>query len=202
MNRSAIALLLLGLCAPLPASTIFNQTSSSQGVLSSTSAAFGFNLASTWNNVVITWEVASNNPPATVAAYLTTQIGLGTDASHNVVPSAIVNAPGAINILTLFSGLTLGPGNYYVSIQTSNALTGPLGGGTATDTLGLGVTSLGTFTLTGGAPAGTPVAAVSGMRFNVSGDPAEAVPEPSTWVLNSLGFVVIGTIYRKRRRNA
>lgn len=197
--KTMIGLALLALCAPLPAATIFSETSSSQGVLSG-SSAFGFNLASTWNNVVVTWDVFSNNPPATVTAYLTTQIGPGTNATHNVVPSVVVNVNNS-GVETFFSGLTLAPGNYYVSFTPSNVQTGPFGGGSATDTFGPGVTSLGRFTLAGNAPDGTPGTQSGAFRFNVSGDPdAAAVPEPSTFGLIGLGLAFVAGAYGRTRR--
>jgi hypothetical protein len=198
--KTTIGLALLAFFAPLPAATIFSETSSSQGQLSG-SSAFGFNLTSTWNNVAINWDIFSNNPPATVTAYLTTQIGPGTNATHNVVPSVVVNVNNA-GVETFFSGLTLTPGNYYVSFTPSNGLTGPLGGGSSTDTLGSGVTSLGLFTLTGNAPDGTPGSQQGAFRFEVSGDlEAAGVPEPSTFGMIGLGLAfVAGACGRTRRQ--
>lgn len=196
MRRLTLLIVGLGACTLLPAGVMFNETSGTSGVFSG-SAAFGFNLAATWNNVVITWDIFSNNPPATVTAYLTTQIGPGTNASHNVVPSVVV-AVNNSGVETFFSGLTLGPGNYYVSFTPSNVQTSSFGGGSATDTFGAGVTSLGVFTLTGNAPDGTTGPALGAYHFDVSGDLVAAVPEPATWMLLAGGLG--GLMLLRRRR--
>ena len=100
----------------------------------------------TYSGVVIAAELQSNNGNATVTgtAYLMTQLGPGTTAGNEVAPPAAVSVFGvpAQNVLTpLFSGLTLGPGTYFVLIDSSAQFgVGWAGTGTPVRTLGTGVT--------------------------------------------------------------
>ena len=81
-------------------------------------------------------------------AYLMRQIGVGTTAANEVVaPVSITGLTGVSVTRTLFSGLTLAPGNYYVVLVPTTATPqsmSPFAASTATAAVGAGVTALGT----------------------------------------------------------
>ncbi|MBI4906859.1 MAG: PEP-CTERM sorting domain-containing protein [Acidobacteria bacterium] len=197
MSKTLLSLL-LAVPAFLPAATIFSSISSTQGVTSGSVGA-GFALSSTWNNVLIRMDLATNIGPAgsSVTAFLTSSLGPG---ATNIVPSAVIPVPNVPTTQTLFSLPTLGPGNYFFSILPADGLTGALGGGAiAPIVLGPGVTSLGLFTLAGPAPTGNPSPSTFGLRFVVTGDPDTTIPEPGTLGLFTAGAVILAAAYRKRK---
>jgi hypothetical protein len=189
--------LLLTVPALLPAATIMSTTTSTQGVTSGSVGA-GFNLSSTWNNVLIRMDLATNNSSgSSVTAFLTSTLGAG---AVNIVPSAVIPVPAGASTQTLFSLPTLGPGDYFFSINPADGLTGALGGGAiAPIILGSGVSSLGLFTISGGAPTGTASPITFGLRFEVTGDLDTSVPEPGTLGMFVAGGALLAVGYRKRR---
>ena len=203
--RSVVALCLLlssvGMLGATAASaaTIITEVSPTQGVVGGTTVAFGWNQTIAYNNVLISMDLATNNGSgSTVSAFLTSQIGPGTTIAEQLATQVVVVAPGSATY-NLFSGLSLGPGNYFVTVDPADGVTGILGGGApVAPTLGLGVTSLGEFTM--GAdiypPAGTAAEATFGLRFNVTG---EIVPEPTSIGLLATGAIFVVGVYRRRR---
>lgn len=103
---------------------------------------------------------------------------------------------------TVFSGLSLGPGNYYLTFQSTNG--GALGwigfGGPPISTsLGTGVAYLGGngLNLSGFAPAGTSSTTDRTLAFLVTGDLQDSrVPEPSTLALT---LAAAALLHLKRR---
>ena len=91
-------------------------------------AALGFSVTDPLHNVSITAPISDFDPTTSFEAYLTQTLGSGTTAGdvlqHNTVPIT----PNTINsndyqftTTTLFSGLELAPGQYYVSlVETDN----------------------------------------------------------------------------------
>ena len=75
---------------------------------------------STFTNVVITSPLLDNTPGGPIAltegaVYLVNQFGPGTTSANNVaVPTLISGLTSSFTTRTLFSGLTLGPGTYYL----------------------------------------------------------------------------------------
>jgi len=150
--------------------------------------------------------------PETVTAYLTTAVG---PAAGTPITSATVSIPSvandsAITPTTLFSGLTLTPGSYYLTLFNSDT-TGNVNVRWArgtTATFGPGVSANGEFFAN--ATSGTPnttnpwqsTFATSNLYdngFSVNGTP---VPEPSTFVMASMSVVALGFAYRARRSRA
>ncbi|MBS1826130.1 MAG: hypothetical protein JST93_12480 [Acidobacteria bacterium] len=143
----------------------------------------------------------------TVQAFLTNQIGAGTTQAANevVAPVTVAFAAGHEGMLTLFTGLSLGPGNYYVTMtrvpsEVTFALVGEVS--SPSPVLDTGVAILGY-----GIAIGAPSTYIPDMpqnwtftawAFDVTGDPVvDGVPEPSNlWLL---GSGLIPLIWRMRR---
>jgi hypothetical protein len=129
---------------------------------------------------------------ATGMAYLTTKIGSGTTAA-NAIASSSFSFPSASSLTTVFSGLNLGDGTYYLVIQQT--ATGSTGNGmwdgtpTPSITSAASVTANGEywdFNLTSGYPPASPFSEGSATHYeyNITSSP---VPEPSAIWLNLLG---------------
>jgi hypothetical protein len=94
----------------------------------------------TYSNVGIAFE--SIFGPFTGTAYLMTQIGPGTTTAQQVASSSYSVLDSSLSLTNLFTGLTLGPGTYFLVVTS-----GPTGGwdtpytaGPAVVTTGAGVT--------------------------------------------------------------
>ncbi|MBL8220497.1 MAG: PEP-CTERM sorting domain-containing protein [Bryobacterales bacterium] len=140
-------------------------------------------------------------------AYLTDQVGAGTtQAANELSPSVTVPfAAGHSGLLTLYTGLSLGPGNYFVTV-TPAATHGTLAYigevNLPTPTLDTGVAILGY-----GIDIDSPSSYIPDMptpwifsawAFEVTGDPVvDGVPEPSGLLLMGSGLAAL--LYRVRR---
>lgn len=143
--------------------------------------------------------------PATGMAYLTTQVGPGTTTAQQIATTPIsVSTNNAFSLVTLFSGLTLNPGTYYLLIvsDTTNLILGsPISGwiltwagsDSAVITCGTGVTPgpalFGPLPPTGYPPSNTFTAISPPTRnllFAATGTPVlpvAPVPALSTWAM-------------------
>ena len=95
----------------------------------------------TFSNVTIQANLSSSSGTATGNAYLTTQVGAGATVAQQVATTSISTSnPASSGVSTpLFSGLTLGPGTYYLVVSGVN-----LGFGTSASSVtvvGTGVTA-------------------------------------------------------------
>jgi hypothetical protein len=115
-----------------------------------------WNQAALYNNVTITAPLEDNSNGGPIAGiegtvYLTNQIGPGTTVANLVAPPVTVSGlTNTFTVRTLFTGLTLGPGTYYLTFRSTNS--NPLsmsmeGSSTPVITTGTGITP-------GGATAG------------------------------------------------
>lgn len=140
----------------------------------------------------------SGNGISPISAFLTTQLGPGTTTAHQIAETTFT--PNGTNVLaTIFSGLSLGSGNYYLVL--SGLASSGAGWAEAADPqsiiLGPGVTTM-SFTSDvlnpAYAPAGTfaPLL-IAPWQFEVAGDP---VPEPSPIALTAVPLLVL--IWRAR----
>jgi hypothetical protein len=141
----------------------------------------------------------------TANAYLTTRIGPGTTASDEIAhtqftvpPELPVCSPSSCGaMVTLFSGLSLGPGNYFLTLGPDAASIGTVGWFPAlnpTVVLDTGVTEGASFLAS--AVASYPPASTFGvepfvMNFAVTGTEATVIPEPATATLVGCGALVL-----------
>jgi hypothetical protein len=163
--------------------------------------------SNTYANVTISATVSRapccpTDPIVYVTAYLTSEIGPGTTLADQIA-TATVAVPGfGFTFTTLFSDLTLGPGNYFLTL----AATDPTNGGTvawgytttpadAEVVADTGVARLGDYRTSGipdlaYPPASGFIGDPSWNGLQVTGDAVSQVPEPSTFLLFALGLPV------------
>ncbi len=204
------ALLMSGLAAN--AATIVNVTGPSPfGFGSSIGIVEGFNLTTAYTGVSITMPLQDNSVGGPIGGtegtiYLVNQIGAGATAANNVAAPVLVSGLAAsFTTIPVFSGLTLGPGNYYLVLIATNggsfqSMT-PEGSSFPVVTLGGGVTALGSTSVSAGIspfpPATTwlPLSSPGNIFVDVTGT-ASAVPEPSALWLAPAGIAAL--VLRKR----
>jgi len=164
----------------------------------------------TFSNVAIQAALESNLPNiSTGTAYLSDKIGPGAtnaDVLDTFAISTNNNVPGTL--IPLFSGLTLGPGTYFLSIEPNSGLFW-VGAGSPTQTLASGVTQGNDQRASG--PVGTPPISTSfstdntlAPLFQVTGNPASTTtgtPEPSMIGFLSVGLGLVAFARRQRNRS-
>jgi len=205
----------------LPAANIITVTGSSGFGFSGTVVVEGWSQTVGYNHVTISaplQDQTSGGPLSGVegVAYLVNQIGPGTTAANNVAPPVSVSGLSAVfTNTTLWTGLTLPAGNYWIVWAPTNVISGatsmtPEGASTPnfTDTLGTGVATLGASqsnTVAGFPPASTLVVGGSDNMFITVTGTATAVnttPAPSTLILVFIALLGLGTYGFTRRRGA
>ena len=184
----------------------------------------GFSVSTNWINVTISMPLQDRTlggPSSGVegTAYLLNSIGPGTTAANQVVaPVSISGLTASFTNKTLFTGVSLTPGSYYVMIlPTSPNGGGGLGGLTSspeginssTVLVGTGVTDLGAGVPNAPLAAFPPATALccgglnlpNNLEITVSGNPGAPVvaPAPSTLILGMIAISLIG-IFELRRR--
>ena len=141
----------------------------------------------------------------TGTAYLMEQLGPGTTAANEVAaPFDVTAPPPSITMTTLFSGLTLGPGTYYLLVDETNP--GDLAWLSANSpsfTLDSGVTDVSSFGISGSVASFSPASSFKLINtdyiFSVTatGVPTTATPEPR--ILGIVGVVFVGMVLVTRR---
>lgn len=175
--------------------------------------SLGWSQLDTYENVVIRVGIQELvdqvGVGGSIAAFLTDQVGAGTtQAANELAPDAIVPfGPSHSGLLTVFSGLTLGPGDYYVTITGDTGLAHIGETGSPSPTLAPNVTILGygidCCSVLGYLPAQPAEWTNSAWTFEVTGDLVEEtngqIPEPSTMALVAGGLAAV--VLRRRRKS-
>lgn len=182
--------------------------------------ATGWHQTTTFTNVSISMPLSDNTAGGPIGGvqgvvFLMNQIGPGTTATNEVTPPVSISGLlGSFNTISLFSGLTLGPGDYFIVLAPTNAGDGaesfsPEGSSSSVAVLGIGVTQL-----NGGVPnlvaafvpatdflVTGPEASPANIFITVTGDTdAEAVPEPATIWSSVAGIAAVVCWKRRRQR--
>ncbi len=166
--------------------------------------AVGWSQSNTYTNVNISAQLGTWTGPATGTAYLTTRIGPGTTIADQVAVTAFT-FPNTLTDFTLFTGLTLTPNTYYLTIANPASGTGTWAGrgGTATLTTDAGVARLGAYVIqnTSIYPPASSYSGTSDLFYTVRGNSVTAaVPEPATMFLLGTGLAGVAAKVRKRRK--
>jgi len=195
---------------PMFGEVIVSDTAGGTSGSNSAFLAVSWTQTGTFDDVKIQAPLESDTPNfATGTAYLSNKLGSGA-GNGNVLDtfSISTNNNDPSTLITLFTGLTLGPGTYFLSIQESGSLFW-IDAGSAVKTLASGVTQGSDFNSSGtiGAPPiSTSFVDVTTFQplFEVSGVPvtSTATPEPSTivFLVGGLGSIVFGRRFRKGHR--
>lgn len=152
LQKLAFLAAALALSAVAHAENIFTTTGPQPfGFANQLAMVTGWSHTSGYQNVSIVMPLADLTNGGPIAGtegtvYLMNQVGPGTTVANQVAPPVTVSGLTAtFTDRTLYSGLTLPPGNYYlvlVSTSANSLSMSPQGSSTPTRTFGAGVTAL------------------------------------------------------------
>ncbi len=207
--RTALITIFLGAMGMAQAGTIISNAGPIQGSLAVNEVAASWTQADTWTNVSITLGLYNSGPNFdTDKIYLTNSLGPGTTAANEVAVTTFGTAVLGNLTVPAFSGLTLGPGTYYLILErTSNELffDGVRWGiSTMATTTGPGVVDNGLLNAigqsSGYAPANNYTVAPYAPVFSVTGDQqiATPTPEPSTTALTGMVLFAASILLMRR----
>jgi hypothetical protein len=131
MRRSLRFWILVGAAfaasVPSHATTVFSIAEPPNGAASALGGQFqqieeeGWTDSAAESNIQILVNVDGFASDASITAYLTNQIGPGTTAALNQIASVTFTPVGAFQNAILFSGLSLAPGSYYVTLTGNSS---------------------------------------------------------------------------------
>jgi hypothetical protein len=190
--------------APMFGDVIVSEAQGGDGGSHTGFLAVSWTQTGTFNNVSIEAQLESDTPNIAMGtAYLSNKLGSGA-GNGNVLDTFNIstnnNDPSLL--IPLFSGLTLGPGTYYLSINESSALFW-IGSGTPVQTLDSGVTE-GSNLIAPGTVGTPPISStfsaytLTNPLFQVTGTPGTTTtttPEPSMLLLLCVGLG--GVVYAR-----
>jgi hypothetical protein len=214
-HRFASTTLLLVAATGLHGANVVTTTGTSPfGFSGQPAFVIGWNQAISYTGVTITMPLLDSTPTPLTGVegtvYLVNQIGPGTTSANQVAaPVQISGLTGAYTTVTLFSGLSLPAGNYYLVLVPTN--TNPMSaspegssGANVTNTTGTSVTSLGAgvpTTLAGYPPASSTTLNTPGnIFFSATGTAGlPSTPAPSTLSLLLVGMLCAGLWMARRK---
>ena len=211
--------LLLTTASLLSAANVFTVTAPSGASFGDTAQAVGFRTTTFYTNVTISMPLLDGSSGGPIGgtegtAYLVNAINTGATAANEAAPPVTISGlTGSFASRTLWSGISLPPGTYYVVLvaaaNTTPAASPSLsaeGGssGSMVVTTGVGVSDVGARVTSAIAPF-PPASNFGG--FNppsqifvlVSGDPVagpQPVPAMSQWAMAILALLLMGTAAR------
>jgi hypothetical protein len=199
--KSFLALVsLFGVTAYADTLLSFSGCNSGQTIDGVNTTAQSWSSASTLTNASISVNVGSINPGVTVTAWLMTAIGPGTTTTSQVATTTftaptVANFTSAPPATTVFSGLNLNPGTYYVVLSSTAGGVWEFCGTTAAT----GVTYGGARGALGGfnavfPPASTFTSNARAFDMQIVGTATATVPALSEWALLALaiGLAFVG----------
>jgi hypothetical protein len=216
-NRILAASLLLATASLLSAANVFTATAPSGDSFGDTAQAVAFRTTAFYTNVTISMPLLDGSSGGPISgtegtAYLVNAISTGATSANEVAPPVTISGlTGSFTSRTLWSGIALPPGTYYVVLAA--AANTPLGspslsaeaGSSASMvvTTGAGVSDVGVQVTSAIAPF-PPASNFGGFHLPsqifvlVSGDPASAPPTPAppSWALATLALLLIGAAAR------
>src|SRR6202142_444685 len=215
-NRLASLALLFTASVVLPAANVINTTgSNSFGFTDQPGCGTAWTQTIGYSGVTITMPLEDNSSDGPIGGvegtvYLMNQIGPGTTSANQVAaPVSVSGLTNAFASKTLFSGLTLPPGSYYVVLIPTNASPMSMSpDGTNVGTLvttGTSVTSLGVgvpSTIAGDPPASAVTLSPPGnLYLSVTGTPAAppSTPAPPSLLLTLAGLACVGCWFARRK---
>jgi hypothetical protein len=194
------------------AEVIYSQTGGVQYLAGDQFIGVSWSQSTAWTDVAVSLDVFNTGPvglATTATVFLLDSIGPGTTQAANEIASATISSttPGA-QVVSVFSGLALGPGTYFLAyLRSGGQVHDPLllwqvrDTGTATTT-GPGVTANNEFYRFGVpldpyAPATAVAPYGIDPLFSVTGTPT-AVPEAATTALALIAATSVGLRARRR----
>jgi hypothetical protein len=195
------------------ATTIIESTGNSLGAVplgyyapygSAEVAAVGWTQTSTYTNVDVTTSLLTPTSGGTIDYTLVKAIGPGTSFAVDGITQGSVNFPYLYGSVDLFQLPSLGPGSYYLALDSPTPDTAWLYNYPylATYTMDSGVSLIGNYSVLGSGidPSYTPGSSLTGeniaAEFSVTGTPSTA-PEPGTFALLGLSLIGISVALRK-----
>ena len=187
------------------AGTVYSVTGTPNGFAYSLGGTSDQMLVSSWaqtgsyTNVSISAVLGSGEP---ISVYLTNQIGPGTTVA-NEIGSTSISPSASPQTETLFTGLSLGAGSYYLVLAApTTGIAGWFGTSSPTVTTDTGVTGHpDVFVSTSNGspnsafpPASSFLPAGTNLLFTVTGDVGSTVPEPSSFMMMGLAGIFLFSV--------